>query len=184
MSISNDPLFNRYSNEPVYYMAHPLAPDEKFTFNQNMGHVVEMLKFFYGIGVRVIAPYHTMCLALDDDTPEDRRVGLEVDLSVVRSLKRLILVGHKISSGMRDELYANSESYQGGITLNFTGWTRTQIKFYFESLKQSDKLVAEWNSKKERHFATDHVGWYGTGTVSAPMSQLAPNVQGLDATSQ
>src|SRR5688572_27930392 len=100
MSISNDPLFNRYSQEPVYYMAHPLAPDDKYTYDENMAHVLEMMEFFYKeCNVRVVAPYHTMCLVLPDREPKWRRVGLEVDLVVVRALNRLILVGHKISSG-------------------------------------------------------------------------------------
>lgn len=125
-------------------MAHPIAPDDRFTYEQNMQHILDMMQFFYvECGIRVIAPYHTMCLVLPDDQPEFRRIGLEVDLVVVRALGRLILAGHKISSGMKDELVAVCESYQGGIVHNFTGWTRPQIKQYFDKHREWQTTAIE-----------------------------------------
>lgn len=126
MSISDDSKFNRYSREPVFYMAHPVASDPKFDYEQNVTHIIEMMRFFFRKArVRVSAPYHTMLLALEDTDDAERREGLETDLCIVRCMNRLILVGHKISSGMQDELYAASEA--GATIWNFVGLTRGEI---------------------------------------------------------
>lgn len=97
------PDFGKTINEKVWYLAHPLAPDDKFNFQQNMDHVVHMMRLCFDEGFRVVAPYHTICLALDDDNLEHRRIGLESDCYVVKRLGRIIFTGHKMSSGMAQE---------------------------------------------------------------------------------
>jgi hypothetical protein len=106
---SSDPLFDRTKEHRVYYLSHPLAADEKYTFQQNMDHVVHLMRLFYEEGMYVIAPYHTICLALPDDNAEYRRIGLEVDCNIARLMGNLILVGHKLSKGMKNELESASE---------------------------------------------------------------------------
>lgn len=113
------PDFDRTRVHAIWYLAHPLAPDEHYTFQQNMDHVVHMMRLCYDLGYYVVAPYHTICLALDDTNLEHRRIGLEVDCNLVRKLDGIILVGHKISSGMQQELLVARE--YGKRVLDFTG---------------------------------------------------------------
>lgn len=88
----------------VWYLAHPLKPDEKFTVEQNMEHVVRLTRIFFDHGIYVCTPYHTCMLALDDTNIEHRRMGIEMDNIVLRRLNKIILVGHKLSYGMAEEL--------------------------------------------------------------------------------
>lgn len=102
----DNPTFNPNTREKVWYLSHPLAPDERYTFEENMEHVKIMLRMCFDEGFRVIAPYHTICLCLDDNNPEHRKIGLETDCSVAYALGRIILTGHKVSRGMSCEVYA------------------------------------------------------------------------------
>lgn len=138
MSINKNPKFDRNSVEPVWYLAHPLATDELYTYDQNMEHVVTTLRFLIrDCKLRVMAPYHTMCLALDDADDEERRIGLETDLTIVRQTNRVILAGHKISSGMTDELLATVKS--SGYVWNFVGLNRRAI---LETKEVRDHIAA------------------------------------------
>lgn len=138
MSINKNPKFDRNSVEPVWYLAHPLATDELYTYEQNMEHIVTTLRFLIrDCKLRVMAPYHTMCLALDDADDEERRIGLETDLSIVRQTNRVILAGHKISSGMTDELLAAVKS--SGYVWNFVGLSRRAI---LETKEVRDHIAA------------------------------------------
>lgn len=100
---ANDPNFKPYSRDRVYYLAHPVAPDEHYTFDQNLAHVVKLLRLCYEAGVKAIAPYHTHCLALNDANNAMRKYGLETDCRLVAMLDGFILSGHKRSSGMNTE---------------------------------------------------------------------------------
>src|SRR5688572_12850205 len=97
--IKEHPDFGKTIKMPVWYLSHPLAPDDRFSFNENMNHVLHMMKLCLGEGYRVIAPYHTLCL-IEDETDETRVRGLEIDCSVAADLGYMILCGHKMSSGM------------------------------------------------------------------------------------
>lgn len=95
--------FNPENREPVWYLSHPLAPDDKYSFLTNMDHVEHMMRLCFDAGYRVIAPYHTICRVLDDNNAEHRRIGLEVDCRIAFLLGRIIMCGHKISRGMLEE---------------------------------------------------------------------------------
>lgn len=97
------PDFDPTRRHKIFYLAHPLATDDEFTFDDNMEHVVWAVRQCYSAGLYVVAPYHTISLALDENNLEHRRVGLEVDCNIVRKLDGLILTGHKLSSGMMVE---------------------------------------------------------------------------------
>lgn len=135
MSIKDDPKFGTTIDEPVWYLAHPLASDGRYSYQQNMDHAVKMVRLFYDCGVRVICPWHTLCLALDDTNLEHRRIGLEVDCNVVRSLGRIIMVGHKVSSGMECELAMIMERGENGRVLNYVGWKDETIKQHYAKLR-------------------------------------------------
>lgn len=119
--------FDRDSNIPVFYMAHPVATDDFYDYDQNMDHILEMMRFFYeDCKVRVIAPYHTLLMFMDNKNEKHVKTGLEVDCAVVKRLHNLILVGHKISSGMKDEQLAAAEA--SATIWNFVGLSRRGIR--------------------------------------------------------
>lgn len=90
----------------VWYLAHPVAPDARFSYEENMSHVLHMAKLCWDEGFRVFVPWHTLCLIMPDSDPKLRAIGLEFDCDLVKMTGRMILSGHKISSGMRQELDA------------------------------------------------------------------------------
>lgn len=139
MAIRDDPKFGTTIDEPVWFLSHPLAPDDKFTFQQNMDHVLELMNMFYSVGLRVICPWHTMCLCLDDNDPEMRRIGLEVDCFVANAIGRIVLTGHKLSSGMECELASVMKLGQNGRVLNFVGWRNDAIRTYLS--ERSGRLL-------------------------------------------
>lgn len=103
----------------VWYLAHPLKPDDHYTVEQNMDHVVKLTRLFFEHNVYVCTPYHTTMLALDDDNIEHRNMGIEADNEVLKLLNRIILVGHRISFGMNAEMELIIA--QGGEVKNFVG---------------------------------------------------------------
>jgi hypothetical protein len=110
---------------PVWFLAHPVAGDEKYSYKDNMGdnefngHVIDILKLCYAAGFPAIAPYYELCLALDDNNPNDRAAGMLTGITLVKGLSRLILAGHKVSSGMEQEVAACLDV--GGQILNLVG---------------------------------------------------------------
>jgi len=108
-----------YDSNAVWYLAHSLATDEHYTYEQNMDHVLVVARLLVDAGIRVIAPWHTLCLALDDDNPEHRRVGIEIDCYVAAELRKIILTGHKLSRGMTKE--RDAVLVRKGYVLNLVG---------------------------------------------------------------
>lgn len=100
---SSHPDFNPQSDEKVWYLSHPLAADDKYDFMTNVAHAKQMMRMCYDAGYRVIAPYLSIIEVLDDNNFEHRRIGLECDCYVAHALGRIIMTGHKRSSGMLHE---------------------------------------------------------------------------------
>lgn len=100
------PDFNAQSQEPVFYMSHPLQADDKMTFQENVAHAKQMMRVCFDEGFRVVAPYLSIIEVLDDDNLEHRKIGLETDCYVAHQLGRIIMTGHKVSTGMQCELDA------------------------------------------------------------------------------
>lgn len=128
------PEFNWNSHEPVWYLSHPLAPDDVHTFQENMDDVLRILRLCFDCGVRVVAPYHTICLALDDANEEHRRIGLEVDCTIARLLGRIILSGHKLSKGMNCEVEAAMQCKSGFYMLDIRCLKDVEIRDRLQSL--------------------------------------------------
>lgn len=124
-----------WMGKEVWYMAHPIAGDKKYTFEQNMEHVAHMIRLFYSCGFRVVAPYHTLLLALKEGTPEDRELGLEVDCAVVARMKNLVLCGHKMSNGMAREQMALSRVDCCTKLINFVGVSDDDIRHSLRGLR-------------------------------------------------
>lgn len=125
---------------PVWFLAHPVAGDERFTYEDNMGgdvhrsngHVVDLLTLCFRAGFPAIAPYHTLCLALDDNSENDRTAGMLVGTTLIKGLGRLILSGHKLSRGMEQEVAACLSV--GGHYLNLIG---VPDRDFVEALKRA-----------------------------------------------
>lgn len=145
---SSDPNFNPESEEKVWYLSHPLAPDDKYTFEQNMAHVVHLMRIFYEEGFRVIAPYHTICLALDDDNPEWRRIGLECACYIARSLGYVFLTGHKLSSGMEHEAHAAMKCKTGGTLRSLIGYNDVELRAVLRWIKNGGELESDQHVSK------------------------------------
>lgn len=115
-------------SQPVWYLAHPIKPDDKYTVQQNLDHVVHLTRLFFECGIYVAAPYHTVMLALDDDNLEHRRMGIEADLVVLAGLKHILLVGHKMSEGMKEEFKLIVDLR--GDWMNLVGYTDQMLKHF------------------------------------------------------
>lgn len=98
---ADDPNFS--FDRRAWYLSHPLAPDEHYTFTENLNHTLRMLELVLEEGFLAVAPYHTHCLILDDNNPDHRRIGLETDVVIAKALGHIILTGHRISRGMQLE---------------------------------------------------------------------------------
>lgn len=107
----DNPKFGSTINERIWYLAHPLATDEHFTFEQNMEHVIHVMRICFSEGFRVIAPYYEICKALSDRSDENSRIGLEMDLQIVSHFPNIILAGHKISRGMNKEYFTSEINF-------------------------------------------------------------------------
>ena len=108
-------------SQPVWYLAHPVAPDDRYTYEQNMAHTLKVIGILMDAGVRVVAPWHTLCLCLDESNPDNRRLGLEIDCYVASALKRIILTGHKVSHGMKQEVQAIAKLGEEGWIIDVVG---------------------------------------------------------------
>lgn len=135
---SSDPLFDPNRQRALWYLSHPLASDDKYTFQQNMDHVVHIMRICFEEGLHVVAPYHTICLALDDDNPEWRRRGLECDCTLARILGKVLLTGHKESAGMRHERQAALQSSKQVFVYNFVGYNDEQLRQIIRQTRLSE----------------------------------------------
>ena len=112
----------------VYYMGHPVAGDEHFTYEQNLAHIPHMIRVLADCGIHAQAPYYATLLAYPDPTKEQITKGLLEDCEIVRCMRKIVLVGHKLSIGMGQELDALDGS---GTVLNLIGLSDQQIRRRF-----------------------------------------------------
>jgi hypothetical protein len=112
----------------VWYLAHPVAPDALSSFDNNMNSLLSYIRVLHSIGIHVQAPYYAnLAAGLDDNDPEVQRAGIEGNLRCLNGgYDGLVLCGHKMSSGMRQEF----ESFCGPV-LNFIGMTEDDIRACF-----------------------------------------------------
>lgn len=127
------------TNGPVWYLAHPIAPDEMHTFQDNMDDVVRILQLCWECGIRAIAPYHTLLLFQDDNKSDDRKAGMECNCAVVKQLHGVILSGHKVSSGMEVEMWYASRVW------SIVGKTDEEARESLKKLKAIINAEADWS---------------------------------------
>lgn len=100
----------------LLYMAAPVAGDVP----GNTARALRWLAYLTSISVdHVIAPWIAGLLAGEDDSdPEQRERGLQTCAETARRCDGIILIGGRISSGMRREMDAVRES--GGRVIDLT----------------------------------------------------------------
>ena len=108
------------SKRKLIYLAHPVSPYGDRTLEMNLQQAEAWLRWaILTKDVYAIAPYIGMCYALDEDDPQHRLKGLEIDMEVLGRCDELWLCGEKITEGMKVE-----RSYAGSCGIDsrdFTG---------------------------------------------------------------
>lgn len=117
-------------NQTVWYLSHPIAPDEHMSLEDNIADTKELVALFWRAGVRVIAPYLTVIEALGD-APEFRVPGLEADMFLCKRMGPILLTGHKISKGMEHE-YESAQKSKFFRFYDFTGVSNENIVDYVQ----------------------------------------------------
>lgn len=112
-------------SRPIWYLAHPVSPDARFTFEQNMAHALVVARIADDVGFKVCLPWYADCLYHDDSNASHRADGLAMDVEIARLVGRIMLVGHRISSGMQAELAAVMAA--GGTVLRAVGVPDQQL---------------------------------------------------------
>lgn len=87
----------------LWYLAHPVAGDDQYTYEQNMEHAKKVYVALLRAGLKVCAPWILDCMVLDDSIPEERALGMENDAAIYHRCDGIILTGHKLSRGMERE---------------------------------------------------------------------------------
>ncbi len=105
--------------KPLYYLAHPVAPDNHHTYEENREDAKEWWTLLLRERVNVCAPWIGLCSVLNDSDPADRELGMAVDQSVLGRCDGLIFTGHTMSKGMRKEFQLGAE--QGKRIINLIG---------------------------------------------------------------
>ena len=103
----------------VWYLAHPIAADGEYSTEENLEHARKVLRLFLEAGIYVTAPWIPACEVLDDTNVDHRRLGLDIDTTIVSHLRKLILTGHRVSEGMYREIAAIE--IVGGWVVDLTG---------------------------------------------------------------
>lgn len=89
----------------LFYLAHPVAADELHGVEDNLAHTLKMLRMVHEAGISVICPWFADIKAFDDTTYETRKTRMVVQKTLLLLCGgNIILTGHKLSSGMEEEL--------------------------------------------------------------------------------
>lgn len=95
----------------IAYIIHPLKGDEYFTLEQNIERVRGICKNLYSKELMPISVALYFSQFMDDTKKEDRELGLEFDLEILRRdfINKILAYDHKISHGMKLELNVAKE---------------------------------------------------------------------------
>ena len=87
----------------LWYLAHPVGEDSEMTYAQNLVDGMAWWAFLIRAGLSVCAPWVGLCHALDDGNDNDRKLGMDIDIEVLKRCDGIIATGHKMSRGMEKE---------------------------------------------------------------------------------
>jgi len=94
--------FNGGDKLKYVYICSPYRGDVDY----NIAKAQFYCQFATGQGVIPIAPHIYFTQFLDDDEPEERRLGLDMGLDILKHCAELWVFGNRISEGMRTEIEA------------------------------------------------------------------------------
>jgi|LSQX01.1.fsa_nt_gb hypothetical protein len=101
----NPKLRKLVNNTKLVYICSPLKGDQK----NNTGKAIRYCKLAIAKGFIPIAPHIYFTQFLDDNDMEERELGLQCGLELVRYVAELWVFGNNISEGMQAEIkHANS----------------------------------------------------------------------------
>lgn len=108
--------------KPLVYIAHPVRPQEGTLEDRrlNLQYAESWLRWAnLHCGVLAVAPYLSLCRALDDGDTSERAVGVAVSLRVLRHCDEMWLCGPRVSHGIREE--AKLARDEGLLIVDLTG---------------------------------------------------------------
>lgn len=113
-------------HEPLYYVAHPVAADTEYTYEENLEHALWCYRQVLNAGYAAFMPWHTMLLVAPDGDVHWRARGIKLDCLTVARFDGIILTGHKLSGGMQRELLTfamcgNTDLPDGQAIIDVTG---------------------------------------------------------------
>jgi len=121
----------------LFYMAIAISPEDDETLHSNHLRAYDWYRFLVRAGLKICAPYLSLLEVLDDNDPDDRQLGITVDLAHIPFCKGIILVGPRLSTGMKTEKKKMIDS--GGVVLELIGMGRKEaletIKNFFAEYK-------------------------------------------------
>lgn len=120
---------------PVFFLAHPVAPCDGYTYKQNLRHVVQVQEVLYNKGIYTVIPWISLLSFLPDDG-EHRNRAIAIGCEVAAALGAIILVGHKITGGMLDEVRAVRRAR--GIVIDATSLSIEALPDYITECIKSE----------------------------------------------
>lgn len=132
----------------LWYLAHPVAPDERYSYEDNIADGRRWWARLLRANVSVCAPWFGLCHALDDSKPEDRALGMKIDQAVLARCDGIIATGHRVSSGMQKEI--ESVEARNGEVVRFLHRYEDLVPAIFEDLRTMI-LLAEASCSSKWH---------------------------------
>lgn len=85
---------------PLVFIAHQVSGDVE----KNLESAARWVRWaILKADVWAVAPYIGLCAALDDADVDERTIGIDISLEVLKRCDELWLCGHVVSSGMQIE---------------------------------------------------------------------------------
>lgn len=118
------------SLENLWYLAHPVAPTERWTLRQNLAHAEKVGRIAWDAGFRVVMPWYSHLHFLDEANEEHRAEGLKCDLHLVRLIRKVIYTGDRFSAGM--QLEADTAIKVNAVELDAVGLPDRELPAFFK----------------------------------------------------
>lgn len=88
----------------LWYLAHPIAPDSKYSTEENLKHALKVQEILRGHDIWTVAPWFSWVTLYGASKEGEVETFLRYDEAVVEALNfNVIAAGHKLSSGMQRE---------------------------------------------------------------------------------
>lgn len=99
----------------MVYICSPFRGDVK----KNLTHARAAVHYSLRLGESPVAPHVFYTSFLNDSNEDDRRVGLEAGLNLLKNCNSVKVFGDTMSSGMKEEIELASRL---GIPITFVSW--------------------------------------------------------------